>query len=185
MASAWRNKAIVYGLVTGIAGLVLVAAGIAVNGRLFVQWNILFFALMSLLGMILLSRVLLQELGFMGFNELLKPMMVLFIFAYGLYSIGFTAYEKYINPDISNIKYHISKEQFEKYSDRMDEKQMEQAREVLDNRENFEPNFSLQGFLFSFALFFAVIGLPESILVAAVSNKGFHNEEKQTIQRNP
>ncbi len=185
MASVWRNKAILYGLITGLAGLVLVALGTAFIGHLFVQWNILFFAVVSLSGMILLSVTLLREIGFMGFNELLKPMMVLFIFSYLVYNLGFSMYEKYLNPEISDIKYEISKEQFDKYQDQMDEKQRAQAQEVLNNRDNFEPGFSLQGFLFSFALFFAVIGLPESILVAAVANRGFHNEKKETIQRDP
>jgi hypothetical protein len=135
--------------------------------------------------MIVLARNLLSEIGFMGFNELLKPLMILFIFSYLVYNIGFFFYEKYINSDVSNIKYEISKEQFEKYRGQMDEQQRRQAQEMIDNRENFEPGFSLQGFLFSFALFFAVIGLPESILVAAITNRGFHNEKKENIQRDP
>lgn len=185
MGSAWRNKAILYGLITGMAGLIVVYIGMGFSDRLFVQWNILFFALISLISMALLARTLLREIDFMGFNELLKPMMVLFIFSYLVYTVGFFFFEKYINPEVSGIKYEISKEQFEKFQDQMDDLQREQAQKVLNNRENFEPGFSLQGFLFSFALFFAVIGLPESIFVAAIANRGFHNEKKETIERDP
>jgi hypothetical protein len=177
MGRALRNKGVIWGIIAGAITLLVLFLGIAVWPEQVILYNVLIFALITFSATLILAFNIPGLFGYLGFNSMLKPLLVLFIFSYLTYALGFALYEHQLNPDIQEIKREISRKQLKKYENQLSSEQVEQAKKMIEDDDSYQKGFSITGFLLNFVLYFAIIGLPASILSAALANKGFHNEE--------
>ncbi len=175
--TSWSGVSTRYGLYAGLASLIVVGLGLWLAPMWILILNIPLFLVLTGISMFLMARNINSQGVFIGFNNMLKPLMRTFVIALLIFYLGFMLLEYGIFTDLNNVRTELSLRLLDRFSSFFDSNQYEILQEGIEKgRQN--SGFSITGLVVSLALYFAVFGLPMSIFVAAVVNRGFSNEEK-------
>lgn len=173
----WVRLSNKYGTYAGGLSVLFLILGLLMVPLWTLAFNIPLFILIVAATMYLVAKKIEHSSSFVGFNNMLKPLLRTFVIALLLYHLGFILLEYFVFTDLEGVRNELSLKLLDRFGSFLDEEQVALIRQGIEEGSS-QSGFSFTGTIVSLALFFSVFGLPLSIFIAALVNKGFSNEEK-------
>lgn len=160
--------------------LFLVAMGLFTIPIHTLSYNVVLFTSVSIMCLWWVAKHVKSGDTFVGFNKLLTILLKCFTIMLSIYLIGFMVIEWAFGEQMVSWRQVISEQNLKRIKGKIEEDQYLELKDAVMHQDMNE--WSLTSVFINFSLYFAIIGLPLGILVAAIMNKGFSNVPK--IERN-